>query len=178
MASMAMREFKSRGIRMSYELKVKLKDVHYDYSGCPHGDEEYEVSIWNDGTVVPIGDVAKIARDTDGSKRDKQNAIAAKCGSDFAKMFVDAFSVFEELDGDGVESIDVERNVYGRLSLCNPLITEYIRHEMEGRGIVVKDTRSEESKKISHNLFKLCHEIGDDLIKEELLAEETSDKLT
>lgn len=96
---------------MSYELKVKLKDVHYDYSGCPHGDEEYEVSVWNNGAMVPIGDVAKIARDTDGSKIDKYNAISAKCGNDFAKMFVDAFSVFEELDGDVVESIDVDRNV-------------------------------------------------------------------
>ena len=163
---------------MSYNLKVKLKDVRYDYSGCPHSDEEYEISVWNDGMMIPIGDIAKIVHDTDGSEKTKQDAIAAKYGSDFAKMFVTAFSVFEEFDDEVMGSIEADQNVYSRLSLCNPLITEYVRREMEGHGIVVADIRSDESKKTSQDLFKLCHEVGDDLIKEELSARETNGKLT
>ena len=163
---------------MSYNLNVKLKDVHYDYSGCPHSDEEYEISVWNDGVMIPIGDIAKIVHDTDGSAKDKQGAIAAKYGSDFAKTFVNAFSVFEEFDDEVMESIDADQNVFSRLSMCNPLITEYVRHEMEGHGIVVEDVRSDESKTISQDLFKLSHEVGDDLIKEELLERDASGKLT
>lgn len=163
---------------MSYNLNVKLKDVRYDYSGCPHSDEEYEISVWNDGVKIPIGDIAKIVHDTDGSAQDKQDAIAAKYGSNFAKTFVNAFSVFEEFDDEVMESIDADQNVYSRLSMCNPLITEYVRREMEGHDIVVEDIRSEESKKISQDLFKLCYDVGDDLIKEELSSRETSGKLT
>ena len=163
---------------MSCNLKVKLKDVRYDYSGCLHSDEEYEISVWNDGVKIPIGDIAKIVHDTDGSAQDKQDAIAAKYGSNFAKTFVNAFSVFEEFDDEVMESIDADQNVYSRLSMCNPLITEYVRHEMEGHGIVVEDVRSDESKTISQDLFKLSHEVGDDLIKEELLERDASGKLT
>ena len=163
---------------MSYNLNVKLRDINYDYSGCPHCDEEYEISVWNDGVMIPIGSIAKIVHDTGGSAKDKQDAIAAKYGSDFAKTFVNAFSIFEEFDDEVMKSIDTNQDVYSRLSMCNPLITEYVRHEMERYGIVVEDIRSDESKKISHDLFKLSHEVGDNLIKEELFSRETSGKLT
>lgn len=160
---------------MSYELKVKLSDIHYTYSGYPHDDEEFEVSVWDGDTMIPIGDIAKIAHEFAGNE---ETAIAAKYGSDFAKMFVNAFSVFEEFDDEVMESIDADQNVFSRLSMCNPLITEYVRHEMEGHGIVVEDVRSDESKTISQDLFKLSHEVGDDLIKEELLERDASGKLT
>ena len=130
---------------MSYELKIKLSDIHYTYSGYPHDDEEFEVSVWDGDTMIPIGDIAKIAHESAGNE---ETAIAAKYGSDFAKTFIDALSVFDE---EWWDAIDEDMNKYCRVSACDHDYTEYLLRELQRMGIEVEDVRSEELKKIAQS---------------------------
>ena len=73
---------------MSYELKITLSDIHYTYSGCPHDDEEFEVSVWDGDTMIPIGEVAQVRNGAGDSFEDQKAALAEKYGDDFAVKFL------------------------------------------------------------------------------------------
>ena len=150
--------------RSPYRLKVVLSDVHYVYSGYPHDDEQFEVSVWKGDTMIPIGDIARVIHGSDGSVID---AISRKYGCDFAKKFEDAISVFNE---EWWEEIDDDMEVYGRISACCRDDTEDKLRQLEELGIEVEDARSEKSKQIGRGISKLRSSIGNSSFIEELVV--------
>ena len=150
---------------MSYELKVKLSDVHYTYSGYPHDDEEFEVSVWDGDTLIPIGDVVQVRKGAGTSFEDQKSALAGKYGDDFAIKFLRTFS-----EGWWPE-ISEDQKIYHRLSLCERLETEEILRDLHDKGIEVEDARSEELKEMSRDLVKLDSvSDDDDMSSEECVA--------
>lgn len=147
-----------------YKLKVVLSDVHYVYSGYPHDDEQFEVSVWKGDRRVPIGDIARVMH---GAAVSEEDAIAEKYGKDFAKTFRHAISVFNE---EWWEEIDEDMKVYSRISGCCRDDTEFLRHELKDCGIEVEDVRSEKSKQIGYGLYKLITSIQADGPIKELVA--------
>lgn len=141
---------------MSYELKITLSDIHYTYSGCPHDDEEFEVSVWDGDTMIPIGEVAQVRNGAGDSFEDQKAALAEKYGDDFAEKFLSAFSEA------WWPKIGEDQDVYARLSLYARLETETILRDLHDRGIEVEDARSEESKKLSRDLVRLDMVSDDD----------------
>ena len=174
----ANKSIEKKEAEMSYELKVKLSDIHYTYSGYPHDDEEFEVSVWDGDTLIPIGGVAQVRKGAGTSFEDQKSALAEKYGDDFAVKFLRTFS-----EGWWPE-ISEDQKIYRRLSLCARLETEAICRDLHGKGIEVEDARSEESKKMSRDLVKLDSvSDDDDMSSEECVAKklkerETSGKLT
>lgn len=148
-----------------YKLKVVLSDVHYVYSGYPHDDERFEVSVWKGDRAVPIGDIVRVMH---GSAVSEEDAIAEKYGKDFAKTLSDAMSVFNE---EWQEEIDEDMRVYSRVSGCCRDDTELLHRELKGRGIEVEDVRSEKSKQIENGLYKLMTSVQDNKHITELLAQ-------
>ena len=141
---------------MSYELKIKLSDVHYIYSGYPHDDEEFEISVWDGDTMIPIGEVAQVRNGAGDSFEDQKAALAEKYGDDFAEKFLTAFSEA------WWPKLGEDQDVYARLSLYARLETETILRDLHDRGIEVEDDRSEESKKLSRDLVRLDMVSDDD----------------
>lgn len=142
---------------MSYELKITLSDTHYTYSGYPHDDdEEFEVSVWDGDTMIPIGEVAQVRNGAGDSFEDQKAALAEKYGDDFAEKFLSAFSEA------WWPKIGEDQDVYARLSLYARLETETILRDLHDRGIEVEDARSEESKKLSRDLVRLDMVSDDD----------------
>lgn len=162
---------------MAYKLKVKLSDVRYYYAGFPHDDEELEISVWRDGAMIPIGEVARVARKGGDSLNAQSEAVAAEYGRDFADKFCAVFS--DDLPmGTGCAEIDEDQKVYSRLGLCEKLGMEEIRQYLEGMGIEMDDLRSECSKRCSRDLYKLYHGEDDASISAELTDRETNGSLT
>ena len=163
---------------MSYELKIKLSDVHYIYSGYPHDDEEFEISVWDGDTMIPIGDVAQVRNGAGDSFEGQRAALAEKYGDDFAVKFLRTFSEA------WWPEISEDQEVYYRLSACTRLTTEEILRDLHDKGIEVEDARSEESKKISRDLVRLNSVSDDDdmspgeCVAKKLKARETDGKLT
>ena len=163
---------------MSYELKIKLSDVHYIYSGYPHDDEEFEISVWDGDTMIPIGDVAQVRNGAGDSFDDQRAVLAEKYGDDFVVKFLRTFSEA------WWPKISEDQEVYRRLSLCERLETEEILRDLHDKGIEVEDARSEESKEISRDLVKLDSVSDEDdmssgeHVAKKLEARETDGKLT
>ena len=137
---------------MECKLKIVLSDAHYIYAGYPHDDEEFQVSVWSGENRIPIGDVARTMHAAGDSYADRRTAISEKYGSDFAKKFEDAISVFNE---EWWEEIDDDMEVYGRISACCRDDTEDKLRQLEELGIEVEDARSEKSKQIGRGISKL-----------------------
>jgi hypothetical protein len=156
---------------MSYELKIKLSDIHYTYSGYPHDDEEFEISVWDGDTMIPIGYVAQVRNGAGDSFEDQRRALAEKYGDDFASKFLKVFSE------DWWPELGEDEEVNCRLSLCARLETEEICRDLHGKDIEIEDVRSEESKKISRDLVKLdCVGSDDDMSSGESIAKELKER--